>query len=155
MLPDFTCLLIAFLLTHPEFAPGQKSPVVPNHGDRLPPGAVFRYAHEGYPRSGHYMPNGNQVVPTIIALMAVNHGGRWHPSAFRFTHSAFPIGRELAIRSSKLKGTVEDGKIVRVCTAGKYNIAAERKTRNGGGSYFVPKATLLGVVGEQAGHTLD
>jgi hypothetical protein len=151
VLVEFIFQAIAFLLTHPEFAPDQKAPVM-DHGERLPPEARFHYAHEGYARSGHYLPNGNMVVPTITALMLVILDGRQHASAFRFSHSAFPIGKEFATRAARLKGTAE-GETVRVCTAGKYSMTAVRETKNGR-TYFVPKSTLLGVVGEPAGPTL-
>jgi hypothetical protein len=148
---SFTYQLVGFTLTHPEFLPDQKAPIH-DHGERLPREAVFHYVREGYPRSGFYLPNGNEVVPTITALMLVDYGGRQHPSALRFSHSAFKRGRELYGRSGRLKAVV-DGEPVRGCHLGKYEMTAVTETK-GGKTYLVPKPTLLGVVGEPAGPTL-
>jgi hypothetical protein len=147
---SFTCQLIGFTLTHPEFAPDQKKPVP--HGATMPPGAEFHHAHQGYSRTGFYLPNGHQIVPTITALMLVDHGGRQCPSALRFQRSSFAIGRELYSRSGRLKAVI-DGEPVRGCHLGKYEMTAVTETK-GGKTYFAPKPTLLGVVGEPAGPTL-
>jgi hypothetical protein len=142
---EFVFLLIGFLLTHPEFAPNQKAPIH-DHGERLPREAVFHYAHEGYPRSGHYIPNGNEVVPTINAFMLVDYGGRWVPGAYRFMHSAYLIGRQFGSRAAGYKAVVE-GEKVQGCTVPKHKMTSYLDTRNGK-SFYLPKPVFLGKVGE-------
>jgi hypothetical protein len=151
LLAEFAFLPIGFTLTHPEFAPNQKRPIF-DHGKELPDGAEFRYAGKGVARSGYYLPNGNQVVPTVTALMLVDYGGRQHASAFRFMHSAYPIGRQFGSRAAAVKAEV-GGEKIKGCTVAKYKMTAVLETKNGK-SYFVPKPVLLGVVGEPAGPTL-
>jgi hypothetical protein len=151
LLADFAFLPIGFALTHPVFTPGQRTPIH-DYGDRLPREAVFHLASEGYPRSGHFLPNGDQVVATITIYMLVDHGGRQQPSAYRFSHAAYPIGKQLGSRAAALRAVV-DGERVRSCIVGKYSMTAVRETKNGK-TYFVPRPTLLGVVGEHAGPTL-
>jgi hypothetical protein len=152
VLTSLVCQPIIFLTSHPQFTPGQRTPVH-DFGERLPPEAVFHYAHEGYPRSGHYLPNRDAVVPTITLLMLVDHDGRQYPGGLRFAHAAYPIGREFGIRAQRLKATIE-GETARRSFFGKYQITAERETKNSR-TYFVPKPTLLGVFGEPAGPTLE
>jgi hypothetical protein len=151
LLAEFTLQLVGFILSHPQFAPDQKAPIA-DYGVTMPCEARFHYAQEGYPRSGFYLPNRNQVVPTITAWILVNHDGLQHPSALRFSRSSYRIGRELYTRASKLKAVVE-GEQVRGCPLAKYSMTAVPETRNSK-TYFVPKPTLLGVVGEPAGPTL-
>jgi hypothetical protein len=98
------------------------------------------------------LPNGDQVVATVTVYMMVGYGGRQHPSAFRFSHSAYPVGKQLGSRAAALRAVI-DGEKVRSCTVGKYSMTAVRESKNGK-TYFVPKPTLLGVVGEPAGPTL-
>jgi hypothetical protein len=150
LFPEFVFLPIGFTLTHPEFVPGQKSPVF-DHGKKLPDGAEFRYAGAGVPRSGHYLPNGNQVVPTVTVLMLVDYDGRHHPSDFRFSHSAYPIGRQFGSRAAALTAEVE-GERVKGCTVAKYKMTSTLETNNGK-SYYVPKLMLFARVGE-AGYPL-
>jgi hypothetical protein len=146
LVTDFIFVLVGFLLTHPEFAPDQKAPVR-DHGENLPREAVFHYAYEGYPRSGHYLPGGNQVVPTVNAFMLVKHDGQWHPSAFRFSHSAYPIGRQFGSRAKAVKAVV-DGEMVKGCTLAKYRMTSYRETGRNGKPFYLPKPILLGKVGD-------
>jgi hypothetical protein len=146
LLEEFVFVAIGFTLTHPEFEPDQKAPVVPDHGEKLPSGAVFHYAHEGYPRSCHYLPNGNQVVPTVTCYMLVQHGGRLPPSTFRFTHSAYTIGKAFGHRAAALRAEIE-GERVKGCTLAKYKMTSALETKNGK-SYYVPKPVLFAKVGE-------
>jgi hypothetical protein len=150
LLDTFIFVPIGFKLSHPEFAPGQRAPVG-DHGDRLPFDAKFKYAHEGVPRSGHYLANGNSVVPTVTALMLVDHGGRQHASAFRFMHGAYSIGRAFGSRAAAVKVEIED-KEVKGCIAGKYKMTSVLETKNGK-TYFVPKPVLVAKAGE-AGYPL-
>jgi hypothetical protein len=150
LLNTFVFLPIGFTLTHPEFAPDQKAPVF-DHGQKLPRDAVFHYAHEGYPRSCHYLPNGNVVVPTVTLYMLVDHGGGQYPSAFRFAHSAYSIGRQFGSRAAALTAEVE-GEKIRGCTVAKHKMTAVLETKNGK-SYYVPKPVLFAKVGE-AGYPL-
>jgi hypothetical protein len=151
LLVKFVFMLVGFRLSHPEFAPDQKAPVN-EHGEKPPPGTKFYYAHQGKPRSGFYTLDGNQIVPTVNGYMLVEHGGQWHPSGFRFSRSAHAIGRQLGTRAAAFTATIE-GESVKRCTVGKCEMTAERKTENGR-TYYVPKPTLLGVVGEPNGPTL-
>jgi hypothetical protein len=148
---EFTFQPIGFSLSHPEFGPDQKAPVT-DHGERMPREAQFHYAHEGYARSGHWLPSGNQIVPTINAFILVDHGGRQHPSGFRFSHSAYPIGRQFGSRAAGYKAVVE-GEKVQGCTLVKHKMTAYRETR-GGRTYYLPKPMPLGKVGEVNGPTL-
>jgi hypothetical protein len=118
----------------------------------MPREAQFHYAHEGYARSGHWLPNGNQIVPTINAFILVDHGGRQHPSGFRFSHSAYPIGRQFGSRAAGYKAVVE-GEKVQGCTLVKHKMTAYRETR-AAKTYYLPRPMPLGKVGEVNGPTL-
>jgi hypothetical protein len=146
----FAFLPIGFTLTHPEFAPGQKRPVF-DHGDTLPPDADFKLAREGVSRSGHYRPNGNEVVPTVTCFMLVDHNGRQHPSVYRFTHTAYSHGRHFGSRAAALTAEIE-GKKVKGCTSAKHLMTAVLETKNGK-TYHVPKPVLFARAGE-AGYPL-
>jgi hypothetical protein len=148
LVPTFSCQLVGFAHRCPEFAPDQKVPIA-DHGG-LPREAEFHRLGEGYPRPGYYLGK-NQVVPTVVASLLVDHNGRQHPSALRFQRSSYAIGRELYARSRRLNAVV-DGEQVRGCHLGKYAVASERDPKSGKGN-FVPKFVLRGVVGEPAGPT--
>ena len=91
-------------------------------------------------------------MPTINAFILVDHGGRQHPSGFRFSHSAYPIGRQFGTRAAGYKAVVE-GEKVQGCTLVKHKMTAYRETR-GGKTYYLPKPMPLGKVGEVNGPTL-
>jgi hypothetical protein len=150
LVPTFTGQLVGFIHSCPEYPPDEKVSVK-DHG-MLPRGAEFHKAGGAYQRSGYYLPNGHTVVPTVVALLLVDHNGRQYPSALRFQRSSYGIGRELYSRSRRLKAVI-DGKETRGCHLGKYAVAAERDPKSGKGN-FVPKVVLLGVVGEVAGPTV-
>jgi hypothetical protein len=153
MLQKFTFQPIGFELSHPEFAPDpdKKAPVF-DHGLYLPRGAEFRRAGGGIARSGFYLANGNQVVPTVTVFMLADHEGRQYPSAFRFVRTGYKEGRRLGEHAAALKAVV-DGETVCGCICGKYLLEALLET-GGAHSYYRPKWTLLGVVGEPGGPTV-
>jgi hypothetical protein len=153
VLESLDFLLLRFVLTHPEFQKGGIGGPIHDYGVDKPHDADFHYAHEGYPRSGHYLPNGNEVVPTITAYMLAMIEGRLHPNIFRFTHSAHTIGKNLYFRTEKLKAAV-DGKEERGCAVGQYRLTSTLRSE-GGRSWFVPVWALLGVVGEAKGPMLE
>jgi hypothetical protein len=148
MFAKFTFQPIGFELSHPEFAPDQKAPVF-NHGRYLPRGAngaEFRRGGGGVERAGFYLPNGNQVVPTLTVFMLVDHEGRQYPSAFRFVRTGFAEGKRLGSHAAHLKAVI-DGSMAYGCVVGRYEMTAVLEPRG----YHRPKATLLGVVGEPGG----
>jgi hypothetical protein len=69
-----------------------------------------------------------------------------HPSTFRFTHSAFTIGKAFGHRAAALTAEVE-GKRVKGCTVAKYKMTPALETKNGK-SYYVPKPVVFAKVGE-------
>jgi hypothetical protein len=153
VLESLDFLLLRFVLNHPEFQKGGIGGPIHDYGVDKPRDADFHYAHEGYPRSGHYLPSGNEVVPTITAYMLAMIEGRLYPNIFRFTHSAHTIGKNLYFRTEKLKAAV-DGKEERGCAVGKYRLTATLRT-DGGRSWFQPVCTVLGKVGEDRGPALE
>jgi hypothetical protein len=150
LLTEFVFLPIGFTLTHPEFVPGQKAPVF-DHGVRLPKGADFHYASEGYSRSGFYLPDGNEVVPTVTCFMMVDHNGGQDPSVFRFTHTAYPIGRSFGSRAAVQTAEIA-GEKVKGCITAKWRMTSVFETKNGK-TYLVPKPLPFAKAGE-AGYPL-
>jgi hypothetical protein len=149
---SFVFVPVGFTLTFPQFTLGQKAPVNDDLGE-MPREAVFYLAGQGgKQRAGHYLPNGDQVVETVTAYMLVEHDGRLHPSAFRFAHVAYPIGRQFGARAAARKAIVE-GETVRGCTVGRYEMRAALETKNGR-TYYVARPVFLGAVGEPSGSPL-
>jgi hypothetical protein len=145
MLAKFAFQPIGFTASCPQFTPGQKVPVA-EHGAFLPRDAVFRRAGEGVDRSGFWLPNGDQVVPTVTVFMLVDYEGQQFPSAFRFVRTGHKEGKRLGDHAAHLKAVV-DGNMAYGCIVGKYEMTAVPEPRG----YYRPKATLLGVVGEPGG----
>jgi hypothetical protein len=148
MLAKFAFQPIGFTASCPQFTPGKNIPVA-EHGRFLPPDAVFRRAGEGVERSGFWLPNGDQVVPTVTAFMLVDHEERQYPSAFRFVRTGHKEGKRLGNHAAYLKAIV-DGEAAFGCICGRYEMTAVIEPRG----YHRPKATLLGVVGEPGGPTV-
>jgi hypothetical protein len=151
VLTKFAFQLVGLTVSHPQFAPNQKAPVH-DHGRYLPREAEFHFAGGPYPRAGFYLPNHDTVVPTVTALMLVDHEGRQYPSAFRFVRTGHKEGKRLGKHAAALKAVV-DGETVRGCICGKYLLEALLET-GGAHSYYRPKWTLLGVIGEPGGPTV-
>jgi hypothetical protein len=152
----FEALLVGFSLSHPEYEPGRGAFVM-DHGVKKPPGAkwIDKKKQKGVEKSGFYLENGNKVVPTITAyLVTKDEQGHTFGCTYDFYSSAYKVGREFAVRASRLKATLDiDGapKEVKSLAAGKWKFTSRLERKDNNPPYPLPVITLIAKLGAENG----
>jgi hypothetical protein len=144
---------IGFAISHPEYTPDSdagRGTFVFDHGVRPPADARWFKVSDGVRKAGQYRVvdgyPGNPVTPTITAYGLVCGCG----VSYDFYRSAFPVGREFAVRAERLRARAEgaDGKIeeLRGVTLGVFRFTSAIE-RDGDYRYPLPIVSLIGKLG--------
>lgn len=94
-------------------------------------------------------PGGARIEKTVFAHALVNG----FKTTFAFKSTAYDVGDRFGRDADKVRVEV-DGEIVRVCGA-LYRLTSELERNPRGQTWFGPRYTKLGVLGQEAGPTLD